>query len=92
MKRFRKKNEEEPTLLDAFKQGERVYQIYYNPDGTQSEYSGRIVKITQHCIAVHWDAIDGTPLSNYRIVYNIVHESEVFYGNENASPIKKENN
>jgi hypothetical protein len=86
-----KKNKDDSTLLDVFKQGERVYRICYNPDGTKSEYSGRIIKITEHCIAVHWDAVDGNPLSDFRIVYNILHESEVLNGKENTSPIKKEN-
>jgi len=87
-----KKNKDQNTLLDVFKQGDKVSQVCYNPDGTTSEYTGRIIKITRHCIAVHWDAVDGNNLANFRIVYKIFHESEVFNGNDNTSPIKKQNN
>lgn len=83
---------EEKTLLDVFRQGERVCQIYYDPDGQKKEYSGIIMKIKEHCMAVYWDKVDGKPVSNIHEVFNVFHESEIYNGNENASPIKKEYN
>jgi len=84
------KKYEEKTLLDVFKQGDRVYQIYYDSKGDKKEYSGIVIRIKEHCMAVYWDTIDGKPVSNIREVFTVFHESEIFNGNDNASPIKKE--
>lgn len=85
-----KKYNDSYTLYDVFSVGDRVKQIYYDSNGTKREYMGIIKKIQKHCIAVHWNTINGTPLSDMQIVYNILHEYEVFNGKDNTSPIIKE--
>jgi len=86
----KEEGKEEQTLLDAFKQGDRVVQVIIDSDGYKKEYSGVIKKILDHSMAVYWDTINGEPIPNLHEVFCIFHESEVFYGNKNASPIKKE--
>jgi len=79
------------TLLDVFKQGDRVSQICYDPNnGYKREYSGIIMRIEKHCMAVYWDIVNGKPVSNMHEVFTVFHEAEIFNGNENTSPIIKE--
>lgn len=84
------KEYEDKTLLDVFRQGDRVYQICYDHDGHKREYSGIIMRIEKHCMAVYWDTVNGKPASSMREVFTVFHETEIFHGNENASPIIKE--
>ena len=86
----KKYNKDNQTLLDVFKKGERVVQVYHELDGSKKEHSGVIVKIKQHCMAVYWDTIDGKPISNFQETYVVLHEIEIFNGNKNSSLIKKE--
>jgi len=48
------------------------------------------MKIEKHCMAIYWDIVNGKPVSNMHEVFTIFHESEIFNGNENTSPITKE--
>jgi hypothetical protein len=85
-------NNNDKTLLDVFRQGDRVVQICYESNGFKREYSGIVIRIQKHCIAIQWDTINGEPLSNMRDIYTVFHESEVFNGGDYSSPIEKENN
>ena len=85
------KSDNSKTLLEVFNVGDRVKQVCYEPNGVKREFTGFIMKIQPHCIAVQWDSVNGNPLSDIRSIYSIFHESEVFNGNENTSPIIKEN-
>jgi len=86
-----KEDKNDKTLLDVFRQGDRVMQVCYEPSGLKREYSGIVMKIEKHCIAIQWDTINGEPLSNIRDIYTVFHESEVFDGSDYSSPIEKKN-
>ena len=88
----KKYNKDEQTLLDVYKKGERVVQVYYDLDGLKKEHSGVIVKIKPHCMAIYWDTIDGKPISNIQETYAVLHEMEILKGSKNSSAIKKEKN
>ena len=88
-KKYKEEVEEEPSLLDVFKQGDRVKQVYYDPNGDERIYYGTIVNIKKHCIAVQWDKIDDSN-SKKDETYRVFHVSEVFNGDEYYSPIVKE--
>ena len=85
-----KEEYEEKTLLDVFRQGDRVCQIYYDSEGCKRTYSGIIMRIEKHCMAVYWDTVNGKPVSDIRQVFTVFHENEIFNGKENTSPITKE--
>ena len=84
------KESEDKTLLDVFKQGDRVCQICFDNNGYKREYSGLVMRIEKHCMAIYWDMVNGKPVSGMRQVFTVFHENEIFNGNENASPITKE--
>ena len=75
---------ESSTLLDYFKVGDKVKQVYYDPNGTKREYAGIIWEINKHCIAVQWDTVDGKPASDKYGTYPVYHMYEVLYGDKNS--------
>lgn len=83
-----KKYKETSSLLDFFKVGDRVKQIYYDNTSSQREYYGIVIGVKQHCMVVQWDTIDGEP--NFNDFYSIPHIYEIFNGDEYCSPIYKE--
>lgn len=91
MKKNGKDNEidEENTLLEVFKLGDRVKQIYKDPNGYKYEYLGVIINIKAHCMAVHWDTVNGKPNSEMRDTYSVCHLDEIFNGDRYYSPIVK---
>ncbi len=90
MKEYKEEIYENPSLLEVFRQGDRVKQVYYDPNGYERIYSGTIVNIKKHCMAIHWDYVNGNPSSDMREIYCVFHISEVFNGDEYYSPITKE--
>ena len=88
-----KKYEEEikngPSLLDVFKQGDKVQQIYYDPNGRKKVYVGTVIEIKKHCMAIHWDKIDGMIDPEFKEKFMICHKYEIFNGDECYSPITK---
>jgi len=82
--------ENEPTLLDVFKLGDRVRQVYIGPQGNKYEYKGTIIDIKNHCMAIHWEIINGKPASDLRDIYSIYHKAEIFNGDRCYSPIEKD--
>ena len=86
-----KENDEASSLLDVFKIGDRVKQIYYDPNGMKREYAGIVVDIKKHCMAIHWDTVNGKPDSENRDTYSICHMYEIFNGDNYYSPIVKSN-
>jgi len=90
---FKKKLEEEkenPSLLDVFKAGDKVKQIYYNPNGDNKIYIGKIIQIKKHCMAIQWEKINGLENPEFNEKFIICHEYEIFNGDDNYSPIIKE--
>ncbi len=87
---YKEEVKDNPSLLEVFKQGDRVKQIYYDPSGFERVYSGTIIDIKKHCIAVHWDRINGNPNSDMRETYCVFHITEVFNGDIDCSPIIKD--
>jgi hypothetical protein len=83
--------ENNPSLLDVFKVGDKVKQIYYKPSGGKKEYTGIVKFIKEHCMAIHWETVNGKPVEDINVVLTVCHEDEVFNGNEYTSPIEKEN-
>jgi len=88
----KKKNEKNyPSLYDTFELGDRVKRFYKNKNGNNKEYKGIILAINENEIEIYWDTKEGKyrpkdmqiAFSNCRII-------EIFQGNENYSPIKKD--
>jgi len=84
------KDDGETSLLDFFKQGDRVKQIYYDPEGYEKVYSGKVVDIKKHCVAIQWEKINGNHKSKLKDKYSVCHVYEVFNGDRYYSPITKD--
>lgn len=91
MEKRYKKDDEDNSLLDVFKQGDKVKQIYYDPEGYEKIYSGEVINIKKHCMAIQWNTINGQSKKELYDKYSVCHIHEVFNGNRYYSPITKEN-
>jgi hypothetical protein len=66
-----KKYKETSSLLDVFKVGARVKQIYYDNTTSQREYYGIVIGVKQRFMVVQWDTIDVEPNVMISIVSHI---------------------
>ena len=86
-----KKEKEYPSLYDAFDLGDRVKRICHNSNGENLEYRGIVLAIDDKGIEVYWDTRDG----KYRpgdmdVAFTSCPLNEIFSGNEEYTPIKKD--
>ena len=89
----KKKTNEYPTLYDAFKLGDRVVREYKDKFGNNKEYKGIVLAINDKRIEVYWDTLDGKYRpNNMDVTFTNCDTSEIFKGNKEYSPIKKESN
>jgi hypothetical protein len=80
-----------PSLYDAFELGDRVKRIYKNKNGDTKEYKGIILAIDDKGVEIYWDTIDGKYRPNeMNIAFTNCPIIEIFQGNEQYTPIKKE--
>lgn len=90
MRRYERKKEY-PSLYDAFELGDRVKRVLYNEKGETEEYRGIILAISEESVEIYWDTLNGHyQPEDMKIGFTNCAVDEVFKGNENYSPIKKE--
>ncbi len=90
MKGKGEKNEEHPSLYDAFKLGQRVMRTYEDKYGQKSKYEGIVLAIDKNGIEIYWDTLNGKyKPRDMRVSFTHCDHEEIFNGNEEYSPIKK---
>ena len=89
--RKRKKNKNFPSLNSVFKPGDRVKRIYYYKNGKTDEFKGIIMDLNDKNMEIYWDIVDGKyQPNNIDINFTNCSLKEIYEGNKNYSPIKKE--
>ncbi|MEA2056002.1 MAG: hypothetical protein U9O49_04155 [Candidatus Thermoplasmatota archaeon] len=91
MKQKKGKEKEYPSLYDAFELGDRVKRICHNSSGKNLEYKGIVLAIDDKGIEIYWDTRNG----KYRpgdmdIAFTNCPLNEIFSGNEEYTPIKRD--
>lgn len=90
-KRENGKKRDYPSLLDAFDLGDRVKRVYKDKNGRNKEYKGIILAIDKKSIEIYWDSRDGKYRpDDMRIAFTNCPVNEIFKGNEEYTPIKKD--
>ena len=94
MKEYRNKNGYQyDSLYDAFQLGDRVMRIFQNKYGKKTEYKGVVLKIEKNSMEVYWDTKDGKYIPcDMDISFTNCKVEEIFRGDGNFTPIKKEKN
>jgi protein involved in sex pheromone biosynthesis len=88
---LRKNSSDHPSLYDAFQLGDRVTRIYQSKDGKKIKFKGIVLKIAKNSIEVYWDTKDGKYIPNdMNISFTDCNVEEIFRGDGNYTPIKKE--
>ena len=88
----RKKIQEYPSLYDAFDLGDRVKRIYKDINGSHFELKGIVLAIDADSIEIYWDTKDGKyKPTDPNIGFTHCPIDEIFSGNKDYSPIKKDN-
>lgn len=87
----KRKNNNYPSLYDAFELGDRVKRIYKDKIGRDKEYKGIILAINDNGIEIYWDTIDGKYRPNdMEIAFTNCSIYEIFHGNDQYTPIEKD--
>lgn len=90
-KNCKKKNENYPSLYDAFDLGDRVKRIYRDKDGKNKEYKGIVLAIDKNSIEIYWDTIDGKYRpEDMNIAFSNCQIKEIFTGTDKYSSIEKD--
>jgi len=80
-----------PSLYDAFDLGDRVKRHYKDKNGGYKEYKGIVLAIEDNSIEIYWDTLDGKYRPNdMNIAFTNCEINEIFRGNKDFSPIKKD--
>jgi len=80
-----------PSLYDAFELGDRVRRSYKDKNGIYKEYKGIVLAIEDTSIEIYWDTLDGKYRpEDMNIAFTNCEVVEVFKGNKDFSPIKKD--
>ena len=80
-----------PSLYNAFNLGDRVKRDYKEKDGKTKEYRGTVLAIDKESIEIYWDTVDGKfRPEDMGVAFTTCPVYEIFNGNENYTPIKKE--
>ena len=86
-----KKKEEHPSLYDAFKLGQRVMRTYEDKYGKKAKYAGIVLAIDKKGLEIYWDTFNGKyKPKEVGISFTHCNSEEVYCGNENYGPIKKD--
>lgn len=90
-KNMKNEREDYPSLYDAFRLGDRVKRVYIK-NHKPLEYKGIILAIDKRSIEVYWDTMNGKfrPMG-MEVTFTNCPIQEIFKGNDNYTPIKKEN-
>lgn len=90
-KNMKREIEDYPSLYDAFRLGDRVKRVYIK-SGKPLEYKGIILAIDKRSIEVYWDTMNGKfRPTGMEVTFTNCPVQEIFKGNDNYTPIKKEN-
>jgi len=82
-----------PSLYDKFDLGDRVVRSYTDKYGVKKLYKGIILAIDKNGMEIYWDTENGKYRPNEMdIAFTHCELEEIFNGNEEYSPIKKESN
>lgn len=86
-----KKNNEYPSLYDAFELGDRVKRTFKDTKGSNRTYKGIVLAIKNDSIEVYWDTKDGSyrPM-DMDVAFTQCQIDEIYKGNEKYGPIEKE--
>ncbi len=80
-----------PSLYDAFELGDRVKRLYTDKDGESKEYKGIILAIYDDGMEVYWDTENGKYRpKNMDVAFTNCSVEEIFKGDKNYTPIKRE--
>ena len=89
--RCKKKNNNYPSLYDAFDLGDRVKRFYKDKNGRNKEYKGIVLAIDKKSIEIYWDTLDGKYRpEDMNIAFSNCQIKEIFSGNEKYSSIEKD--
>ena len=84
-------NKKYPSLFDVFKLGDRVKITYSKNNGNLDDYSGLIMGIYNDNIDIFWDTLNGKyQPQKIKNMFTNCKLNDIFEGNKNYSPIKKE--
>jgi hypothetical protein len=87
----RLENKKHPSLFEVFKLGDRVKITYFKNNGNLEDYSGLIMSIYNDSIDIFWDKLNGKyQPQKIENMFTNCKLKDIFYGNKNYSPIKKE--
>jgi hypothetical protein len=80
-----------PSLFDVFQLGDRVKITYSDKNGNLDDYSGIIMGINNDSIDIFWDTLNGKyQPQKIENIFDKLKLNDIFNGNKNYSPIKKE--
>lgn len=93
MKKHREKKQNDyPSLYDAFELGDRVRRILKDKNGKKLEYRGIVLAIENNSIEIYWDTCDGKYRPNdMEVAFTSCPIDEIFGGNKRYTPIEKDN-
>jgi len=87
-----KKNQEYPSLYDAFELGDRVKRSYKDINGELIEFKGIVLAIDANSIEIYWDTQNGKYRpSDSNLGFTNCPINEIFIGTKEYSPIEKDN-
>lgn len=88
----RRRDQNYPSLYDAFELGDRVKRRYKDKNGKNKEYKGIVLAIDSDGVEIYWDTLNGRYMpKDLGIAFSNCPKNEIFQGNEKYSPIKKDN-
>ena len=80
-----------PSLYDKFELGDRVERSYTDEYGEKKVYKGIVLAIDKQGMEIYWDTENGKYCpEKLDIAFTHLELEEIFSGNKNYSPIKKE--
>ena len=82
-----------PSLYDAFELGNRVKRSYKIKNGKNKEYKGIVLAIDDNSVEIYWDTRDGKYRpKDMNVAFTNCQIDEIFRGNKEYTPIKKDVN
>jgi hypothetical protein len=85
------KNKNFPSLYEDFELGDRVKRSYKEKNGKVKEYKGIVLAIEEKSMEIYWDTLNGKYRPNdMGLAFTNCPIDEIYSGNGDYSPIKKE--
>ena len=87
----RRRDQNYPSLYDAFELGDRVKRHYKDKNGKNKEYKGIVLAIDSDGVEIYWDTLNGRYMpKDLGIAFSNCPKIEIFKGSEKYTPIKKD--